>query len=298
MPSTRVANAVGGGGILRRKDGTVLDLQFTTKNPLFKGEERAAKIDPKTGKAVSKPLYAVFTIMEDGKTPTLQPMRVAYEGDFEVVCDGRGLKGTKQFNKNSQFMVFYASLVSPIDGGAGFNENLLPEDPDQLVADYSNLRGARVQFDWVKDTSKWALENPRVQKDKEGKEVVKDGKKVTHPRENLVVAVYYGQQDLAKVSVPAVAGAATAKPAAAAAPVAIDAAVITATAEDNVVSVLSEAKDKTLTIKRLNVKLLSALADVSDELREAVRLYCMGGDNLAAIPGVSFDKATQMVKLG
>lgn len=303
MPSTRVANAVGGGGILRRKDGVIIDLKFTKDNPLWKDSgPRVVKAGEKASDFV--PLFGVFTILEDGKEAvTLQPAKVGSVDDYEIVCDGRGLKGSRPLNKGSQFMILYSTLVNPTDGGTGFDESLLPEDPGGLVADYSNLRGARVMFDWQKDETKWAKANPRKAKDKDGKPVVKDGKPVTYDRENLVIAAYYGQQDLAKLNVPTPAKTTTGKPAttsgakASKTAAAVDANVVAAVAEEHVQAALRVAKNRTLTRNKLSMKLLNSMAALEDNLREAVRTYALDGKNLASIDDVTFDGGTDMVTL-
>lgn len=296
MPSTRASKATGGGGILRRKDGTVLEIQFSTKNPLFKEERQAMTKDGKPSDY--KALYALLTIQEDGRAefgPSIQPIKVGDAKDYEIVCDGRGLSGTRGFNKTSPWIIFLESLANPTGGEAGFPEDKFPEDPAGLVADYSNIRGVRLMFDWAKDESDWAKKNPRKVEAKDGKPAM------SFPRENLVVAQFYNQVDVASLPKAPVAG----KPAAPATPQlsgskagvtkTIDAGLVQATAEDQVQTVLGAAKDKTLTRNKLSVKLLNSMASLDDGLREAVRTFALDGANLAKLEGVTFNQGTDTV---
>lgn len=299
MPSTRTSNFAGGGGILRRKDGTILDILFTKDNPLFKD-----KNDPKEG--VFEWLYAVLTIQEDGRDElTKQPLKVGDVNDFEVVCEGRGVSGTVQFGKNSQFGIFMATLAKPKDGGDGQKEDIYPEDAEGLVADYTNMRGTRVMFDWVEDTSKWAKEHPRVVKDKENPGDKK--KEKTYPRENLVVAQYYGQVDVSKLPTAAKSGAAKAssgtrpggKPAAtkATAAPAASATDVSERATQEVIKAVAGAKGKPLSKTKLSVKLLTQLGDADQNLSNEVRQWALDDKNLQGIDGVKYDPAKQELSL-
>lgn len=296
MPSTRTSNFAGGGGILRRKDGTVLDITFTKVNPLFKGQN-----EPKEG--AFEWLYAVLLIQEDGREElTKQPLKVGDVNDYEVVLDGRGVKGTVAFGKSTQFGIFMASLAKPKDGGDGQPEDIYPEDPEQLVADYSTMRGTRVMFDWVEDGSKWAKANPR--------KVVKDGVTRKYPRENLVVAQYYGQADASKLptaSKPAAQKAssgtrpggrpAVASKPAAAAPAAMSAADVNERAVSEVIKAVGSAKGKPLSKTKLSVKLLTQMGDVDQNLSNEVRQWAMDDSNLKGIDGVKYDPAKQELTL-
>lgn len=297
MPSTRSSNMAGGGGILRRKDGTILDILFTTENPLFKDSK-----EPKDGDFVW--LYGVLTIQEDGREElTKQPLKVGDAKDYEVVCDGRGVSGTTAFGKNSQFGIFKATLEKPKDGGAGQPEDLYPEDPEGLVADFSNIRGSRVMFDWVEDTSKWAKANPRKVKGKNG------GQDKVYPRENLVVAQYYGQVDVSKLPTagkPAAAKTSGSRPAGskpAARPAAAPAAAAQSTedvavrAEVEVIKAVKSAKGKPLSKTKLSVKLLTQLGDADQNLSNEVRTWAMNDENLKNVDGVTYDPAKQELSL-
>lgn len=297
MPSAKSSSFRGGGGILRKKDGTILNIDFTPVNPLFDGKP-APKLAPGQKRSDFVWLYAVLTIQEDGREElTQQPLKVGSVDDFEVVLDGRGVSGTMQFGKGSEFGIFAESLSHPKDEGAGFDESNFPEDLEGLVADYTAIIGARVQFDWVKDESKWGLANPRKGKDKAGKELKgKDGKPILYDRENLIVRSYYGQVDVADVPAPvAKQGVVKTAPKKVAKP-AVASVDIPALAASKVVAVLSSAKGNALTINKLSVKLLTEMSNEPDT-REDVRAWSLKGDNLATIPGVLYDKTTQVVSL-
>lgn len=293
MPSARASKAVGGGGILRRKDGTILEVQFTDKNPLWKGDKPA----PKKGEKVSTfhSLFAVLTIQEDGREGvSTQPLFVGDADAYEIVADGRGIKGEKPLSKNSDFIVFLETLSTPTDGGTGFDENQFPEDPEGLVADYSALRGQRVMFDWRKNEAKTKKFGQREVKGKDGKPAMK------FDREDLVVAAYYGSVDVSKLATVAAPKPSTSgKPAGSKAGTskAVDAALVAATAEDQVQTILAAAKDRTLTRNKLSVKLLNSMAALDGDLREAVRVYCLEGANLSNIENVTFNAGTDMVSL-
>lgn len=306
MPSARASQFKGGGGILRRKDGTVLDIQFTDKNPLFKDEK--PRPAPKDGKKPFHSLYAVLTIQEDGRDEaTQQPLFVGDADQFEVVLDGRGLSGEAALSKSSDFYIFLDSLSHPTDGGDGFPEESFPEDPEGLVADFSPVRGARVMFDWKKNEQKTKKLGQRTVKGKNGKPDMK------FDREDLVVAVYYGQADVdavaaPKVNKPAKTAAAPAKTAAktsktAAAAPAVD---IAQTASLKVAECLKAAKDNKLTINKLSVKLLTAMSNDPADVREEVRAWALKGDNLKGISGdyapdgfdgFAYDAASQTLSL-
>lgn len=303
MPSTRTSNFAGGGGILRRKDGTILDIMFTKDNPLFKD-----KNEPKEG--AFEWLYAVLLIQEDGREElTKQPLKVGSVDDFEIVCDGRGVSGTTQFGKNSQFGLFMATMAKPKDGGNGQPEDLYPEDAEGLVADYSNMRGTRVMFDWVEDESKWAKANPRKAV-KDGKPVKDDkGVQKTYPRENLVVAQYYGQVDASKLATAAKSATAKStsgtrpggKPVVAAKPASTGVATSTADvaerATQEIIKAVAGAKGKPLSKTKLSVKLLTQLGDADQTLSNDVRSWALVDANLSGINGVTYDAAKQELSL-
>jgi hypothetical protein len=271
----------------------VLDINFTTKNPLFKEERQALGKDGKP--STYKALFAVLTIQEDGRQeqgPSLQPIKVGDAKDYEIVADGRGLKGTKGFYKDSPWIIFLNSLSAPVDGGDGFSEENFPEDPAGLVADYSNIRGVRAMFDWAAATDKWSVDHPRVVAPKDGKP---GG---TFKRENLVIANYYGQEDITKLAQPKLAGSSNTGSSKAGASVAVDAALVEATAETMVAQVLKAAKENKLTRNKLSVKLLQAMDSMDANLREAVRAFALDVEKLGTLDGVNFDKTSDIVTLG
>lgn len=295
MPSTRAENFKGGGGILRKKDGTILGIEFTPINPLFK--DTAPK--PGVKKSDFKWLYAVLTIQEDGREQvSLQPLKVGSVDDFEVVEDGRGVAGTRQFGKGSEFGTFLETLYKPLDEGEGFDPERFPEDPEGLVADFTNIAGARVQFDWQLDESKWGKAHPRKAKDKDGKPLMKDGKQVTYPAELLVVRSYYGQVEVGPAASKPKPGGAAARSAGttakkAAAKPAVDVAALAGT---KVVAALLKVKGNATTIQKLNVKLLQEMAEAEyADTREPVRAWALKGENVATIPGVTYDTDSKVV---
>jgi predicted RNA-binding protein with TRAM domain len=296
MPSTRASN-FSGGGILKRKDGTVVDIEFTPNNPLF--ADNTAKEDAKF-----VPLWAVLHILEDGREElTKQPVRVGDIKDFTVVLDGRGVSGTKQFRKTEGFAIFMESLAKPRDGGDGQPEDTYPEDPNGLVADYSNIRGTRVMFDQVEDTSDWAKKNPRKAKNKDGSpKLDANGKQVTYPRQHLVVAAYYGQVDPTKLQQAARGAAPVAaktttggKPQArTTAPTvttgaALDPVQVQARAEAEILKAVTAAKGKPVTKTKLMVKLLTQLGGEPQALNDAVRLWADSDANLSQVDGIEYN---------
>lgn len=297
MPSTRPAK-FSGGGILKRKDGTILDIEFTPTHP-------NPKMAPKPD-ARMIPLWAVLQIQEDGREEvSVQSLRVGSVDDFEVVLDGKGVSGTAQFRKTEGFAIFMESLAHPRDGGEGQPEDTYPEDPEGLIADYTNLRGTRVMFDQVNDESDYAKKNPRKAKDKDGKPILdKSGKQVTYPLQHLVVAQYYGQVDVSKLQAPKSVGSGKAPAAAAKAstggrPAArttaatagttLDPIAVQARAEAEILKAATSTKGKPLSKTKLMVKLLTALGGETQQLNDAVRLWADNDANLAQVDGISYD---------
>jgi hypothetical protein len=302
MPSARASQFSGGGGILRRKDGVVVDIQFTDKNPLFKDSKPAPA--KKDGKTPFHSLFAVLTILEDGREePTQQPLFVGDADKFEVVLDGRGLSGEASLSKASDFYIFLDSLSHPTDGGDGFDESNFPEDPEGLVADFSAIRGARVMFDWKKNEQKTKKLGQRTVKGKNGKPDMK------FDREDLVVAVYYGQTDVTEAPKPAVNKPAAGKPAAAAKSTKTAAPAVTVNvpelAMQKIADCLKAAKDNKLTVNKLSVKLLSALGSESADVREEVRTWALNVENLKGLDddfagegkAFGYDASSQTVSL-
>lgn len=285
MPSARSSSfSGGGGGILRKKDGTILRVEFTTENPLWKDKS-------KTSESGFKSLFGVLHIQEDGREQvSLQPLFVGNADDYTVVLDGQGVSGVKGFSKSSDWFIFLNSLSNPIGGGEGFDETVFPEDPEGLVADYRALAGQRVQFDWQENAKKTAKLGRRPAK-KDGKPVLDaKGQPVTYPQEDLVVGTYYGRVDVvpAKAVVAAKSGtivgaAKAAKPAAAAAAPAAD---VTEMAEEAILKALMAAKGRSLSKNRLSVKLLTSI-QADEATIEAVRTWAMNDSNLSAIDGVN-----------
>lgn len=305
MPKIGSKNFSGGGGILKRKDGTVLSIEFTPTHP---NPKMAPKADAKF-----IPLWAVLNIQEDGREEvSVQTLRVGSVDDFEVVLDGRGVSGTAQFRKTEAFAIFMESLEHPRDGGEGQPADTYPEDPEGLIADYTNIAGTRVMFDQVNDESDYAKKNPRKAKDKEtGKPLLdKNGKQVTYPLQHLVVAQYYGQVDVSKLAKPASAGKTTAaaaktstggRPTAAkvTAPAAgsLDAIAVQARAEAEILKAVTAKKGKPLSKTKLMVNLLTALGGDTQQLNDAVRLWAENDANLAQVDGIDYDAAKKELTL-
>ena len=313
MPSARPSAFAGGGGILRNQDGTILDLLFTPNNPLAgKGKPRVAQPgQPPQKKSDFKSLFAVLYIQPDGSEKVLsQPVWVGDATKFGITEDGRGLTGDAPLSKSSAWWVFLNSLVNPNgNNGSGFDEAAFPDD-DPDVADYSPIRGARVRFGWQKDekaTSKYGKKPP-----KEGSKGPKDG----YDREDLIVTNYYGQVEVDdNIDYRAGETAATeapAKPAetkattrpGAATPAAkatkakkaepVD---VKAYAAEQIVLAVNAAKEHTISRTKLSVKLLTQLQSIDADLRAAVRAFAEKPENLQAVVGVVYDKASDMVTL-
>lgn len=293
MPSTRASN-FSGGGLFKRKDGTIVGIEFTPTHP-------SPKMAPKAD-ARFIPLWAVLSLLLDGQTePGTKALRVGSVEDFEVVLDGKGVSGTAQFRKSEEFAIFMESLSNPKDGGDGQPEDTYPEDPEGLIADYTNLVGTRVMFDEVNDESDYAKKNPRKAKNKDGTpKLGKDGKQITYPQTHLVVAQYYGQVDVAKLAKPATGKtpAAQAKASTGGRPTAakvmapaasLDAVTVQARAEAEILKAVTSTKGKPLSKTKLMVKLLTQLGGEPQALNDAVRLWADNDTNLSDVDGVSYD---------
>lgn len=299
MPSARPSAYKGGSGILRDVDSTILDIQFTTENPLFTGPKTSQTKATGADGEPFKSLYAVLELQQDGaEKATLQPLFVGDSSLFAVNDDGRGVTDAidnAAISKSSDFAIFMGSLVA-----AGFDEALLDNSDNPTIADFGPVVTARIRTNWQVNATK----TKRL-----GQKKSKDGKK-GYDREDLIVTNFYGFAEAAP------AAAATTKPAARVAgrPGATTAPVTAAKAKNKaatapVFDVASEttqaillaldgAKDKTLSKNQLSVKLLNAFAaPYTADNRAEARTWATNNDNLAAIDGVTFDAATQKLTL-
>lgn len=295
MPSARPSLFRGGGGILRDVDVTLLDIQFSTQNPLFTGPKPA----PKKGKEVFNALYAILTLQQDGAdTSTEQPLFVGDADAFTINEDGRGVTDAvpnAQISKNSDFSIFMGSLIA-----AGFDEDLLDNSVDVTIADYTPVIGARFRTNWQENVEK----TKRL-----GKKKSKDGKK-EYNREDLIVTAFYEIVEVDAAPSPAAKGKSTAakavagKPAAKAAPAAkgkkAPAEPVFDVAEETTAAILTAlagAKDKTLSKNQLSVKLLNVFGKHTPDQRAEVRTLAIDDDYLAGIEGITFDAAKKTLTL-
>lgn len=294
MPSAAPSKFKGGGGILRDQDGTIVGVEFTPDNPLWTGEAPAGK------KSDFKTLWGVLDILVDGsEKPTRQPIFVGDAEAFGVTDDKMGITGDGEISKSSGWFIFLNTIVNPVSGGAGFDEESFPAD-DPAVADYSALVGARCRFNWQvneKATKKYGMKVSKVVDPK-------TGKKKKFNREDLIVTNYYGQVDVnvAETSVAKKIGVGSKQPAAPdvkqPGKVAKGSKVDVATlASDNIRLALNQAKGKTLSRSKVSVKLLNLLATDTAENRGAARAWMESDDNIRGIEGVIFNKETEMLSI-
>lgn len=296
MPASRPSLFRGGGGILRDVDSTIIDIQFTTENPLFTGP----KPPPKKGKEVFNALYAVLELLQDGADKsTLQPLFVGSADAFSINEDGRGVTDAienAQISKNSDFSIFMGSLIA-----AGFDEDLLDNTDTPETADYSPLIGARIRTNWQENVEK----TKRL-----GKKKSKDGKK-EYSREDLIVTNFYEIVEVDAAPTSAAKGKTTAakavatKPGAAKAAPAVKGKKAPAEPEFDVaeettaaiLTALAGAKDKTLSKNQLSVKLLNAFGKHTADQRAEVRTLAIDDEYLSGIDGVTFDAAKKTLTL-
>lgn len=280
MPSARPSGFSGGGGLLRGVDGTIVGLEFISRTTDAKPAQSAKAGQPaQPAKPAFTSVQAQLTVLPDGATEVIQPFPLFVGGAEDYTFDGPTVSGTKQFSKSSGWGTFMQSLVD-----AKFPEDLLPEDPEGVVADYTAVIGARVRFDWRKNEKATA---------KYGQTFSKKDVKKAHgfDREDLIVTAYYGQAEVAKSgAVKPASGKKAAKPAAAK----VDVAQL---AGDTVLAAVSKAKDQRITKTRLSVKILTLLAAVDADVRNEAIEWAGVDANLASIDGVNYDVATQTLSL-
>ncbi len=273
----------GGGGILRKVDGTIVGLQFSDTNP-------NVPVDTKKKKSDFRILWALLSILQDGATePVSQGLFVGSADDFGITEDEMGITGEGALGR-SEWTTFYDSLVE-----AGFpEEDRIPVDPEGIVADYSGIVGVRAHFDW--QVNEWKTKNlpPKPRKDKDGKPMKgKDGKPLFYPREDLIVTQFHDIVEVDEAPVQkTTAPKSTAKSTKKAAAAEVDIEAITSAA---VQAILSEAKDNRLLLNKVSVKLLNKLNDQPAEVREQARTWL--DKNPTGVAGVDYDEKTKTLSV-
>ena len=289
MPSARPSGFSGGGGLLRGVDATIVGLEFITRTSEGKPAQAAkAGQAAKPAKPPFTSLQAQLTVLPDGATEVVKPFPLFVGDAAAYTFDGPTVSGEKQFSKSSGFPMFVQSLVD-----AKFPEDLLPEDPEGLVADYTNVIGARVRFDWRKNEKLTASAGKTYGKD--DRAAIKAGKPPKgsgFDREDLIVTAYYGQAEVAPVKGAAKTGTKAGKVNAAKA--IVDIATL---AGDTVLTAVSKAKDQRITKTRLSVKILTLLASADPDVRNEAIEWAGSDTNLAGIEGVDYDTANQTLSL-
>lgn len=290
-----------GGGFLDNVDVTLIDYRFTDE---FNGEPfKPGKIKDTKGRPIDKPhtlnCFLIFRV-DDAEENTSTTLKAAtkYE-DYLVSDDGHSVTsaegGECSLNQNSATAKFFASLVHPVGGGPGFDENQLSEDLN--LVDFSPTLGHRfrtTQQPWSEEQLKSIekLGASRLKKGKDGKE---------YDRKDLVVESYYGPGEpiaavatkktaaKAPVATKAAAGKKTAPVATAAAP-AVD---IDELAKATVQEIVVEAGEGGIAKSKLSMKILNKL--MRHESREDVRKWVFSDENLGSVDGVAYDKSTGLL---
>lgn len=288
-----------GGGFLDNVDLTLVDYQFTDE---FNGEPfKAGKIKGTDGKLVEKPhnLNCYITVrVDDAEENTSTTLKVGKFDDYLVSDDGHVITaadgGECNINQNSATAKFFASLVRPNNGEAGFDETLFSDDPNSI--DFRPAMGHRVRTiqrplgeEQLKSIEK--LGASRLKKSKDGKE---------YKRTELVVDQYYGPAEVATQSKKSTAK--TTKPATgkqttrtAPAPVATPAgdSDLDTLAQLTVQDLVVEAGEAGIAKSKLSMKVLNKL--MKHELREDVRKWVFSDENLKRVPGVKYDQASGLL---
>jgi hypothetical protein len=277
MSSRPSAFKKGGGGFLNNVDGVISGYEFTDE---FGGEPfKAGKVN---GKERFHSLYFVLSARVDGADEDVTTtLFVGGADDFNVEEDGHTLTPVeegRELGANTPFAKLITSLVE-----AGFPETNLPED----AINFESIIGTRVRF--VQRTDVEGTKKLGKRKDK------KTGKE--YDRQDLVIDQVYSLPgtETAKAA-PAKAGkpvAAKAGKAAKVAPVpaGVDVAEL---ATDTLTTILSEAGG-TITKAKMGMKVIAKL--MKDPNREAVRKFLFDDENLGAIDGVDYDKATSTISI-
>lgn len=280
MPSARPSGFSGGGGLLRGVDGTIVGLEFITRTSEGKPASSAGPGRPaRPAKAPFTSVQAQLVVLPDGATEVVKPFPLFVGGAADYTFDGPTVSGTKPFSKNSGWGTFMQSLVD-----SKFPEDLLPEDPEGVVADYSAVIGARVRFDWRKNEKLTAEYGKTFSK----KDPEKKGK--GFDREDLIVTAYYGQAEVTAAKAGKPASAKKAKAAVAK----VDIATL---AGDTVLAAVAKAKDQRITKTRLSVKILTLLASAEPDVRNEAIEWAGNDANLSALEGVNYDVPTQTLTL-
>jgi hypothetical protein len=266
----------GGGGFLKNVDGVITGYEFTDE---FNGNPYSAK--PVGGKVPFHSLYALLSVRVDGADEdTTTTLFVGGADDFEITDDGHTLtpvEDGRELGANTGFATLITTLVE-----AGFPETNLPED----VINFESIIGTRVRF------------NQRINAEMKAKGKVRTDKKTkkTYPYEDLVIDQVYSLPGT-ETAKPAAAKAGKAAPAAKAGkaakavPAGVDVAEL---ATDTLTTILSEAGG-TITKAKMGMKVIAKL--MKDPNREAVRKFLFDDENLGAIDGVDYDKATSTISI-
>lgn len=283
MPSARPSKFSGGGGLLRKVDATIVGLELVTQTSKPKPPVPASNGKPaQPAKAAFESVQAVLTVLPDGATEPVKTFGLFIGGTADYKIESpTSVSGTKEFNQKRGFPLLLKTLVD-----SKCPEDIFPEDPEGLVAEFKGVIGARVRFDWqVNEEATKTFGRTFSKKDPERK-----GK--GFDREDLIITAYYGHADVAPGG--KTTGKVSAKATKAAAAAAVD---IPTLATEKTIEAVSKAKDKKLTKTRLGVKLLNLLSAVDSDTRNAAIAWTTSDDNLASIDDLDYNVTTQTLSV-
>ena len=261
----------GGGGFLNNVDATISGYVFTTNRPMSKtaGPTKSSEFTPLF-------VRAEFTV--DGAEEAQETSLMAGDGSqWRISKNGQTITPLTEEARlwgGVDFHTFLTTLVKPVDGGPGYNEDHLPAmEPGEPIS-FECLLGERVRLVQKVDEAKTAKLGKR-RDPKTGKE---------YDRTYLAVAKYYGKDQTT-------AAAKHGKPNG-------DVAGDTEVAElavKTMTKMLRGAKGNA--IKYADIKLKTTSALMGNALRDPVRTYLEDRRNLGAIPGTIYNPATEVIAL-
>lgn len=266
----RVGNMTGGGGgFLNNVDGVITGYNFTHAFPGAQREDN------------EKQVYMILHILVDGaEGPVSTTLRgggaqyLSAEEDGRVLINPEGGRA-RLWNKSSLY-AFMASLVSPLDGKAGFPDERF--DEDESIIDFTPMIGTRVRL-------VQAVDEEAVKKGIKRKGKGRDGEERTYNPTLLKV-----QSVLALPAATAASTSTTAKRGAKPSTGTGDAA-IEAQAKEVLKAILVAAKDNTIEKKSVGLKVTqkAAAEKLDGTLRETLRKLISSDAFLQQQDGWAFD---------
>ena len=264
------------GGLFNNVDATIAGYTFQV------GDTVKVKTGANKGNDFA-PLTFVPEFLEDGKDENSDiRLLVGNALDFgEVSDDGRTLATDRSIPRNSEAGTFLYTLCNPTEGGEGFDENQLSEDPNSI--NYEPIIGTRVRLINPVDEEKTKRQG-KQKNAKTGKE---------YDRRTLQVSRVY--ESVRPVAGKASGATKTTKPATTTTKSASrtngsgKTAAVESPYYDYLNGVLG-ANDGVLPKAKLRMKLMSYLqGKVATSDRDAAIKFLFDDKNLAAAPGVTFD---------